>query len=100
MAVENFVEMRDKVGNTRFLLEKAVEKRLQQAFAGKFLSRYAMVTFSNMPYRAALEAGVIADEIVRACCQGITQAEAVDLKRAATLIDTRLRPLILKNLQG
>ena len=53
MAVENFVEMRDKTADPRFLLEKAVEKELLKAFPGEFLSRYTLVSFSLVPYRLA-----------------------------------------------
>ena len=35
MAVENFVEMRDSVADARFLLEKAIERRLLNALPGR-----------------------------------------------------------------
>ncbi|MGL1400042.1 hypothetical protein ACSTI4_23900, partial [Vibrio parahaemolyticus] len=59
MAVENFIEMRDKVGDPKFLLEKAVEKILQKEFPGSYLSRYALVTFSNVPYSFAMKVGLV-----------------------------------------
>ncbi|HET6345444.1 MAG TPA: FAD-dependent monooxygenase, partial [Myxococcota bacterium] len=94
MAVENFVEMRDKVGNAAFLMGKEVEKRLQHAFPGQFLSRYSMVTFSRMPYRVAFDAGVIADGIVRELCAECRHADSVDLTRARRLIEARLAPFM------
>src|SRR6185295_15184606 len=36
MAMENFIEMRDKVGDARFLMEKSVEKILQQNFPAEY----------------------------------------------------------------
>ncbi|MBI3555042.1 MAG: FAD-dependent monooxygenase, partial [Deltaproteobacteria bacterium] len=68
MAVENFIEMRDKVGNQQFLLEKNVEKLLQTRFAGEYVSRYSLVTFSRVPYRLAYDAGVIQAEILGELC--------------------------------
>lgn len=94
MAVENFIEMRDKVANPSFLMEKAVEKILQKAFPGEYVSRYALVTFSNSPYKLALEAGIISDEILRELCQPISTPEQVDLDRAAVLIRRKLSPLL------
>lgn len=94
MAVENFVEMRDKVGDPRFLLEKSVEKVLQREFPGQYISRYALVTFSSVPYKLALDVGVIEQEILTELCSQIQNAEDVDLKLAKTLIDQRLAHLL------
>lgn len=70
MAVENFIEMRDSTGNPRFLLEKAVEKVLLNAFPGTFVSHYSMVSFSRVPYRLAYEVGAIAGGIVSELSEG------------------------------
>jgi kynurenine 3-monooxygenase len=94
MAVENFIEMRDKVGNPRFLLEKAVEKRLQNEFPGEYVSRYGLVTFTNVPYSFALEAGLITDEILKELCRNIERADEVDLKQAQKLVSSKLAPLL------
>lgn len=94
MAVENFIEMRDKVASPAFLMEKAVEKILQKAFPGEYISRYSLVTFSNSPYKLALEAGVIIDEILKELCREISAPEQVDLDRAAVLIRRKLSPLL------
>lgn len=94
MAVENFVEMRDKVGQPRFLLEKSVEKILQREFPGQYISRYALVTFSSVPYKLALDVGAIEQEIMNELCHGIEHADEVDLAHARTLIDTRLAHIL------
>lgn len=94
MAVENFTEMRDKVADARFLLEKAVEKVLQRHFPGRYLSRYALVTFSNVPYKVAMEVGRIDDEILAELCQNLCDPESVDLKKAEKLIDQKLAPVL------
>jgi kynurenine 3-monooxygenase len=94
MAVENFVEMRDSVADARFLLEKAIERRLLNAFPGEFLSRYALVTFSRAPYQLASEVGRVASEIVRELANSVTSAEDVDLKVARRLVTARLVPIL------
>jgi kynurenine 3-monooxygenase len=97
MAVENFVEMRDKVADPHFLVEKQVEKMLLNTFPGEFLSRYTLVSFSLAPYRFAHRVGEIASGIVSELCQGLTRAEAVDLVRAGKLIRQRLVPYLEAN---
>ncbi|MBY0356761.1 MAG: FAD-dependent monooxygenase [Candidatus Obscuribacterales bacterium] len=94
MAVENFVEMRDKVADPKFLLEKEVEKILQKEFPGRYVSRYALVTFNNVPYKLALDAGIVENEILSKLCKGINKADEVDLSLAERLIDESLVPLL------
>jgi kynurenine 3-monooxygenase len=97
MAVENFTEMRDKVGNAQFLLEKSVERILQEKFPEDYVSRYALVTFSQSPYRLAFKAGVVQNEILRELCRDIKSAEQVDLALAEKLIRAKLKPLFKEN---
>ncbi len=96
MAQENFVEMRDKVADPKFLLAKAVEKILEKKFPGAYISRYSLVTFSNVPYKTAQEAGIICDEILLDLCFGLQSAEDVDLERAEILITSKLAPVLQK----
>jgi kynurenine 3-monooxygenase len=57
MAVENFVEMRDKVGSRAFLWRKKFEHFVEGVTGGKFMPRYNLVSFSTVPYTEALAAG-------------------------------------------
>jgi kynurenine 3-monooxygenase len=50
MALDNFVEMRDKVASPVYQLRKRVEHRLERALPGRYVSRYELVSFSTMPY--------------------------------------------------
>ncbi|MCI0571279.1 MAG: FAD-dependent monooxygenase [Myxococcaceae bacterium] len=94
LAVDNFVEMRDRVGDRRFLLQKAVEVELQRRFPGKYVSRYGLVTFSRVPYRVALEAGRIQEGLLAELCGGVERPEDVDYTRAEQLLDERLVPFL------
>ena len=103
LAIENFVEMRDKTADPGFLLEKAIEKRLLNAFPGEFYSRYTLISFSLAPYRFAQQLGEIAGGIVRELAQGLgTQADAdrVDLTHAKALIDAGAAPFLKENDDG
>jgi kynurenine 3-monooxygenase len=99
LAVENFIEMRDKVGNPHFQLEKAVEKIIQTQFPELYMSRYRLVTFTNVPYAFARQAGEICDDILQTLCKDIKTADQVDLKQAEKLIKSRLTPLLNQQLE-
>ncbi len=92
MALENFVEMRDKVGDARFLLEKAIERRIEAEHADIYRSRYATVMYSHNPYRVAYDAGAIQAGILAELAEGVQRAEDVDLDAAVALIAERLTP--------
>src|SRR2546422_8974549 len=59
LAVENFVEMRDKVADPEFLRMREIEHGLQERMPGRYLTRCQLVTFTRIPYRVALLAGEI-----------------------------------------
>ncbi|MFI7703647.1 FAD-dependent oxidoreductase [Nonomuraea sp. NPDC049480] len=49
LALDNFVEMRDKVGSRMFLAGKRIEHALERVLPG-YVSRYELVSFSTTPY--------------------------------------------------
>jgi kynurenine 3-monooxygenase len=55
LALNNFIEMRDKVADPVFLERKKIEKELGRRFPGRFNSVYEMVSFSHSPYAEALK---------------------------------------------
>ncbi|MBI4376778.1 MAG: FAD-dependent monooxygenase [Elusimicrobia bacterium] len=94
MALENFVEMRDKVAQPRFQLEKKVERLLQERFPERYIPRYSLVTFSRVPYRLAQRAGEIQARLLSQLCEGLSRAEDVDWAKAESLIGRELAPLL------
>jgi kynurenine 3-monooxygenase len=57
LALDNFIEMRDKTGDPKFLLRKQIESRISKENPS-FLSLYAQVTFSpHISYAQAYQAG-------------------------------------------
>lgn len=54
LALRNFIEMRDLVGDPKFLLRKKIAARLHERHPD-FLPVYSMVSFSNIPYHVALK---------------------------------------------
>jgi len=94
LAVENFVEMRDKVADPEFVLWKAVEAELQRRFPGEYVSRYQLVTFTRVPYLVAQQAGRLQLDLLRDLTRTARRAEDVDYSRAHALIQRNLLPLL------
>ena len=95
LAVENFVEMRDRVADPRFLLRKKVELVLENKYPRRFVPKYAMVTFHRVPYSTALERGRVQDGILGQLCDPIQSVEDLNWNSADTLIHSQLAPLEL-----
>jgi kynurenine 3-monooxygenase len=93
LAIENFVEMRDRVGDPRFLFRKKMELALEVKFPGIFVPKYALVTFHRVPYSVALARGVKQDRILDQVCKGVTRVEDLDWKKAEQLVRAELAPL-------
>ena len=94
LAIENYLEMRDKVSDPRFVLQKSVEAELQKRYPGEYLSRYQLVTFTRVPYRVALEAGRIQAQLLDEVTRGRIRASEVDYQLAHALVVERLLPLL------
>jgi kynurenine 3-monooxygenase len=94
MALENFVEMRDKVGDPEFLRKKRLESAVERALPGKYRSRYATVMYSSNPYRDAYDMGRVQEELLAELLAETDDPEAVDLARAEALIDAKLTPFV------
>jgi kynurenine 3-monooxygenase len=94
MSLENFAELRDRIGDARFLLRKEVEHRLELEWPGEYRSRYSMVMFGDVPYRVAQEAGRIQQKILDEACEGLERAEDLDTGRTRLLISEKLAPYL------
>lgn len=64
LALQNFIEMRDLVGDEDFLLRKKIEKRIFEKHPDKWMPLYSQVTFSHIPYSEALAAGKNQEKIM------------------------------------
>jgi kynurenine 3-monooxygenase len=65
LALDNFIEMRDKVADPVFLLRKQIEGYLYATYPDKFIPLYTLVTFSpDVAYDEALRAGREADVLL------------------------------------
>ncbi len=74
MALDNFVEMRDKVGRPEFLYRKRIEQALHAAFPGVLEPQYNLVSFSTVPYTQARQRGRELDRVIDAVVSAIPLA--------------------------
>ena len=63
LALRNFIEMRDLVGDPLFLLRQKITAYLHQQYPTEFLPLYTQVTFSFIPYHKALAEGIAQDRL-------------------------------------
>jgi len=66
LAIENFIEMRDKTASKTFRAKKRLDHALEAALPGTYLPLYTMVTFTRMPYAKAAKRAQIQDALVYA----------------------------------
>ncbi len=97
LAVENFVEMRDRVADQRFLFGKKAELALEARYPKLFVPKYSMVTFHRIPYSTALTRGWVQERILSQLCDSIDKLEDIDWNKADELIRASLPPLELNS---
>jgi kynurenine 3-monooxygenase len=64
LAIENFIEMRDKTASRTFRAKKKLDHLLEAALPGIYLPLYTMVTFTRIPYAKAAHRACLQDRIV------------------------------------
>lgn len=69
MALENWVEMKERVADPKFQIRKKIESLIEQKHPGAYKSRYGLITYTLTPYKLAQEAGELQsrflDDLVR-----------------------------------
>ena len=78
MALENYVEMRDKVDDSGFLLQRELELALQGRHPQRFVPHYTMVTFLHTPYALALERTRLQQRILAEATAGHATLARID----------------------
>ncbi|KQY52542.1 kynurenine 3-monooxygenase [Lysobacter sp. Root494] len=97
MALENYLEMRDRVDDEDYLLQRALERQLAERHPGRFVPRYAMVTFRRLPYAVAFERGQLQRELLVELTRGHASLDTLDWDAVDTLVRERLSLLPAEN---
>ncbi|WP_257388272.1 FAD-dependent oxidoreductase [Tahibacter caeni] len=93
MALDNYVEMRDRVDDPDYLLMRELERVLAARHPLRYLPRYSLVTFTRLPYAFARERGEHQAALLRELVRGKASLAEVDLAAADAAVETRLELL-------
>ncbi|AOH37126.1 FAD-dependent oxidoreductase [Luteimonas sp. JM171] len=100
MALDNYREMRDRVDDADYLLQRELELKLQQRHPDRFVPRYAMVTFMRIPYAVALERARVQGELLEEATRGLENLDGIDWDALDARIKDRLQPLSTQEKSG
>jgi kynurenine 3-monooxygenase len=90
MALDNYLEMRDRVADPAFLLQRELEQTLQARWPTRFVPHYTMVTFLHTPYAIALERTRLQQRILADATAGHTTLEHMDWAALEQIIHAQL----------
>ena len=93
MALENYLEMRNRVDDADYLIQRELERLLAERHPGRFVPRYAMVSFMRIAYTDAFARGLVQREILLDLTRGCERIDAVDLAAADRMVLARLAPI-------
>jgi kynurenine 3-monooxygenase len=94
MALENYLEMRERVADPKFRLQQALALELERRFPLRFVPRYSMVMFHHeISYQTAQQRGSVQARLLAELTAGAETLADVDYARAAREIESRLAPI-------
>jgi kynurenine 3-monooxygenase len=94
LALENYVEMRDRVLDPKHVLQHDIGFALEQRMPDRFIPRYSMVMFHDeIPYAVAKERGEQQQALLEELTANADSMADIDLDAAAALVKERLPSL-------
>ncbi|HLO41207.1 MAG TPA: FAD-dependent monooxygenase [Phycisphaerales bacterium] len=94
MAIENFIEMRDRVGSPEFRYHKKLEQAIHERFEHEVTPRYNLVSFSTVPYTEARRRGDMLDRIVTEVGRRLPISHGLDERSWRECVERHAAPLI------
>ncbi|WP_046244441.1 FAD-dependent oxidoreductase [Hymenobacter terrenus] len=94
LALYNFTEMRDRVADPRFLLQKKIEAKIAVQYPGRWTPLYSQVTFSHTPYAEAWAAGQRQDAIMARLMPHIQTEADFDQPAVQALVQQEMNLLL------
>jgi kynurenine 3-monooxygenase len=64
LSLHNFIVMRDKTADPKFLLQKKIEQKFSQLYPDKWVPLYTMVSFTNISYSDAWKIGMSQEKLM------------------------------------
>jgi kynurenine 3-monooxygenase len=97
MALENYLEMRERVADVEFQLQQTLALELERRHPQRFVPRYSMVMFHHeISYRTAQQRGLVQARLLTELTAGRRSLEEVDFGLAGREINRELPPLALE----
>ncbi|MEX0707921.1 MAG: NAD(P)/FAD-dependent oxidoreductase [Woeseia sp.] len=94
MALDNYVEMRDRVREPKFVLKKELAFELERRLPDHFIPRYSMVMFhDDIPYATARQRGALQADLLETLVSGSDRLADIDLDHAEQAARQSLPPL-------
>lgn len=93
MTLENYVEMRDSVADPHYVAKLELAARLTQWAPKHFMSRYRMVTFTQLPYAYAYSRGHAQDQLLEQLLRDVSHFKDVSPEQAVSALQQALPPL-------
>jgi kynurenine 3-monooxygenase len=94
MALENYLEMRERVADPQFRLQQTLALELERRHPQRFVPRYSMVMFHHeISYRTALERGLVQNRLLAELTAGRATLDDIDFELAGRQITRELKPL-------
>lgn len=92
LAMDNYIEMRDRVADPHFLLQKQIEQELAKRFPELYTPSYSLVTFQRIPYAEARAQARLHERLLQQLSANIDRLDQVDWGLAERLIQCELTP--------
>ncbi len=83
LALDNFIEMRDRVADSDFLLRKKLSLELESRYPEIFIPKYSMVSFHRIPYAQAEALGQAQQELLKRLTAGRDDLAQIDWQAVA-----------------
>lgn len=77
LAIKNFIEMRDRVADERFLYRKKLERMLHEKYPDEYIPVYTLVTFTHTPYAEAQKMGKLQDRFFGGRIESLFQNDEI-----------------------
>jgi kynurenine 3-monooxygenase len=90
LALNNYIEMRDKTADREFLLQKRIEGRFSEKHPQLWKSLYEQVSFSHTPYQEALQNGHRQQKIM----DRVMEMEDIETKWDSDEVEQRMLKLL------
>ena len=96
LALENFEEMRSRVGDSEFLFLKKLDGFIMDKFKHKYRTRYTLVMYSNNNYWKCKRMGEIQHEFLKTvvCVLGLSKSSDLSMEADLAVIESLIDSIV------